>query len=472
MNLKELLQKIDELKAELDILRPISDENMMRFNQKIRLDWNYHSNSIEGNTLSYSETKSFLLHGITAKGKPFRDYLEMKGHNEALKILEDIANKEVKITENRIKEFHKLILVEPYIDETAEINPGVYKENHNYLYTNTGERIDFEPPAEVPRLMNELINWLNNHIEVPQRQKKKYHLHPLLIAAGFHAQFIKIHPFGDGNGRIARIIMNLILMMTGYVPAIIKLDDRDLYYSALNSSSIDEAEELAFFIGKEVINSLNILIKAAKGESVEEPDDLDKKLMLLQKEIESEDEDNIIKTKLSVKAIKDTFDSWGYKLLEKLAQTTIKFNTFYHSYKHDVTGFLENIQPSFPWFYFDNTFSTDKIKEYLENVDLSQSPHKADFRLHCYFDGFKKGGLKTFGCNYTFDVKFETYKYEVFVGYFDTNSNGEATKKYAERLLHKPITEEEIDDINKMWGDTLYNHLVENKKMLDSNSIT
>ena len=88
MELRELMIQIDSLKNEFDSLRPIADDKLYRLMQKLRLDWNYYSNSIKGNTLSASETKAFILHGITAKGKPFRDYLEMRGHNEALKKVE------------------------------------------------------------------------------------------------------------------------------------------------------------------------------------------------------------------------------------------------------------------------------------------------------------------------------------------------------------------------------------------------
>jgi Fic family protein len=285
MELKEIIQKLDTLKLELDELRPIREDHLNRLNQKLKLDWNYHSNSMEGNTLTMSETKSFILWGITAKGKPFRDYLEMQGHHEALNKLFSIVQQDIKVTENVIKEFHKLILVKPYADSDAEVNPGEWKTIPNYLYSPVGERIDFLPPEEVPQKMNELINWLNNHISPPKRKKKKYDLHPLLIAAGFHVQFLRIHPFGDGNGRMARIMTNLILMLCGYTPAIIKLDERYNYYTAINISSLDEPETLAIFLGKATIESMELTLKAAKGESIEEEKDIDAELKKLDKKI-------------------------------------------------------------------------------------------------------------------------------------------------------------------------------------------
>ncbi len=285
MELKEIIQKADALKMELDQLRPIREDHLNRLNQKLKIEWNYHSNSMEGNTLSMSETRSFILWGITAKGKPFRDYLEMKGHHEALNKLFSIVQKDINITENLIKEFHKMVLVKPFADSDAEVNPGEWKTIPNYLYSPVGERIDFMPPEDVPQKMNDLINWLNNHISPPKRKKKKYDLHPLLIAAGFHVQFLRIHPFGDGNGRMARIMTNLILMLCGYTPAIIKLDDRLAYYTSINISSLDEPETLAGFLGKATIATLELAIQAAKGESIEDEVDMEAELKRLEEKL-------------------------------------------------------------------------------------------------------------------------------------------------------------------------------------------
>ncbi|BDS12162.1 Fic family protein [Aureispira anguillae] len=327
MKLVDIITKMDQLKDQLDNLRPIREDYLHKLNQKLRLDWNYHSNSIEGNTLSMSETRSFILWGVTAKGKPFRDYLEMKGHNEALNQLYHIVHQEIKITESIIKDLHKKILVEPYLDSNAEITPGDWKKIPNYLYSPTGERIDFAPPEDVPKLMSNLINWLNNHIAPPKRKKKKYDLHPLLIAAGFHSQFIKIHPFGDGNGRMSRILTNLILMLCGYVPAIIKLEKRNEYYTAINTSSLDNPENLAIHLGLATIHSLEIAIKAAKGENIEEPDDLDKQLSLLENKINNTGAE--IKKLKSLATLKEFGDNNLILIASKFMTIHKKFSKFY-----------------------------------------------------------------------------------------------------------------------------------------------
>lgn len=329
MDLQAIVARIDQLKEELDQLRPIRADYLNKLNQKIRLDWNYHSNSIEGNTLSMSETKSFILWGITAKGKPFRDYLEMKGHNEALTKLYQIVQQDLVITERLIKDFHRIILVEPYADKEAEINPGEWKKIPNYLYSPTNERIDFAAPEEVPQRMNSLINWLNNHLNPPKRKKKQYDLHPLLIAAGFHIQFIQIHPFGDGNGRMARILTNLILMSCGYVPAIVTLETRRAYYDAINVGSLENPQMLASYLGESIINTFELAIKAAKGETIEEEDDLDKELALLNQQLKGRGQE--------IKKVKsqETLKVFGYTILPLIAEQFLevhrKFEQFYVS---------------------------------------------------------------------------------------------------------------------------------------------
>ena len=114
-------EKAIKLKSDLDTLRPLSKEDELRIMQKFRLDWNYHSNHIEGNSLTYGETKALILFGITAQGKPLKDHFEMSGHDEAVKWILDIIKEERPLTENFIRELHKLILKEPY--EVDAITP-------------------------------------------------------------------------------------------------------------------------------------------------------------------------------------------------------------------------------------------------------------------------------------------------------------------------------------------------------------
>ena len=181
--------------------------------QKFRLDWNYHSNHLEGNSLNYGETKALLLFGITAQGKPLKDHFEITGHNEAIDWVIDMVKGNRSLTENFIRELHQLLLKEPY--EVDAITPegkstkrkiavGQYKTMPNHVKTVTGEMFYFATPEETPAKMHDLLVWYNE--KVTQKD-----FNPILIAAEFHYKFIRIHPFDDGNGRTARILMNFIL---------------------------------------------------------------------------------------------------------------------------------------------------------------------------------------------------------------------------------------------------------------------
>jgi len=438
MELKEIIIKMDQIREELDSLRPIPEDRMNRLNQKLRLDWNYHSNSIEGNTLTASETRAFLLHGITAKGKPFRDYVEMKGHDKALKKLEDIVHKDVNITERLIKEIHQIILVEPY-DGKAGINPGQYKKQPNYLYSPEGERIDFEPPEEVPRLMNELVNWLNNHNDPPKRKKRQYDLHPLVIATGFHAQFIKIHPFGDGNGRMARILTNLILMLCGYVPAIVRLEKRTDYYNALNASTLDSPEPLAEFIGEECIRSLEIAKKAARGESIDEPEDIDKKMSLLDQKIKGMEEEEITIEK-SKEVTNNLFEHLVLPVIEKTMDKLSRFREHFHQieFAYDIDG--NGKSHSDP----------NELEKDLRETWLSKPKAVNRFNFNVKLMGFKKSGIDTFDINKGFRIQFEQFKYILSYA---------PQKPRLDYPYHKRMDDQDIEEISTSIFDQIFNEI-------------
>lgn len=285
MKLIELLDKIDKLKSELDAHGELSPEAKERLIQHIRFEWNYHSNAIEGNQLTLGETKSLLLYGLTSKGKPLKDILDMKGHEQALGYLFSIVNNDVLITESVIKKLHTLLLPDPF-DDNPDILRGEYKQDPNYvILSSIGERLDFLEPEKVIPELNSLISWVNNAINPPKRKKKKYSIHPLVIAAEFHLQFVLIHPFDDGNGRLSQILMNLILMQCGFPPILIKVEHRAEYINALNKARNEGTEIFAEFLAERLVASLELYLKAAKGENIEDPDYLDKRVAVLSAKI-------------------------------------------------------------------------------------------------------------------------------------------------------------------------------------------
>jgi Fic family protein len=180
------------------------------------LRWTYHSNAIEGNTLTLKETK-VALEGITIGGKTLREHFEAINHKDAILFMEDLAQKEERLSEYSIKQIHSLILKN--IDDE---NKGKYRKT-NVIISGA----EHKPPQsfEVQSKMQEFIKKYNENITK---------LHPIELASFVHIEFVKIHPFVDGNGRTSRLLMNLELIKAGFPPVVIELEDRLEYYKALD----------------------------------------------------------------------------------------------------------------------------------------------------------------------------------------------------------------------------------------------
>jgi Fic family protein len=448
MNLKELLDETDRLKTELDQLRPIPEDRMERLMQKLRLDWDYNSNSIEGNTLSLNETRALIQFGLTAKGKPIRDHLEMRGHHEALKKLEQLIRKQpedkpLKITESLIKEFHALITAEPHEEEGVEIRPGEFKKFPNYILTSQGERMDFSQPEQVNRLMSDLINWLNNHLyseELNRHTKKKYAEHPLILACLFHKRFIMIHPFGDGNGRMARILTNLILMQNGYMPAIVRTEQKQDYYNALNTSSEEDATPLVEYVANQEIESLKLAIKAAKGESISEPADLDKELEMLDRMLVGLEEEEVKEVK-SPENIRKVIELSVVPLAEKMKATFEKINKYYHV--AELSIFVDGGGTTLKEESL-TTYLLKRLQERIETRDISLS-----FR----WEGFIKAGLNAFNDSYGVKFDFKQHKYLIQIGYENRPS--------IEKLYTQFLSDKEIEEIALEAAKSRVNYIIE-----------
>ncbi|MBD1432936.1 Fic family protein [Sphingobacterium sp. DN00404] len=313
------------LKEELDTLLPLSMEMEDSLMQQFRFDWNYHSNSLEGNSLTYIETKALLLHGITTQGKPLKDHLEITGHDEAIKWIEELVKGDYPLTENFIRELHTLLLKSPY--EVKAITPdgqpttrriavGQYKTAPNHVKTRTGEIFRFAAPEETPAQMHDLISWYRSESEVPE-------VNPIILAAEFHYRFIRIHPFDDGNGRTARIIMNFILMKFCYPPAIIKTEDKQSYFSTLRQADGGKIDPFIDYIAQNLIRSLKIMILGAKGQDIEDEDDAIKELTLLKARLKKEKRTK--SPKLAHNTVKNFMENIKPYLEETLAEISDLF---------------------------------------------------------------------------------------------------------------------------------------------------
>ncbi|MCE9501716.1 MAG: hypothetical protein K8R21_14635, partial [Leptospira sp.] len=166
--LQETLSKIEELQKKIEAFQPFDADRIEKVIKKLRLDWNYHSNNIEGNSLSFGETKTFLMYGLTASGKPLKDHLEIKNHNEAILDLHDFVKGGRDLTESYIKSLNQLLLGDPYEQSSVDvygnstkrlITPGSYKKIPNYVETDTKEKRYFTDPLKVQDEMDDLLKW-------------------------------------------------------------------------------------------------------------------------------------------------------------------------------------------------------------------------------------------------------------------------------------------------------------------------
>ncbi len=250
--------KLTEKKQQLDSHRPILSALVHNLEDWFRVELTYTSNAIEGNTLTRRETAMVVEKGIAVGGKTLIEHLEATNHAQALDWVRDqVKRKPHDLTEKDILQIHDIIL-KGIGDEDA----GHYR---SVVVRISGSTVILPNPVRLPDLMGEFITWL----------KQANKLHPVELAAEAHYRLVTIHPFVDGNGRTARLLMNLILLMSGYPAAIIRKRDRLIYISSLEKAQLgpldDSKEDYLKIISSAVDRSLNIYLKALKGET-EEPE--------------------------------------------------------------------------------------------------------------------------------------------------------------------------------------------------------
>lgn len=245
-------QRLDQKLKQLNQWRPLNASHVKKLREQLEIEMTYNSNAIEGNSLTLRETYLVLHEGMTIKGKPLKDHLEAKDHKEALDFLYDLISQErYTISEHLIRQLHQLV-----VRETEKEWAGKYRMGSVMI-----GGADHTPPdaVDVPRQMDGLIRWL---------RKNEKQLHPVELAALFHHMFVYIHPFFDGNGRTARLVMNVILMRYGYPLAIILKNDRKKYYRVLQAADKEKSGAIVLFIAQAVERSLDLYLRAfGKGQS-------------------------------------------------------------------------------------------------------------------------------------------------------------------------------------------------------------
>ena len=237
--------QVDNKKRLLDAKRPLPEHTLKSLHEKLFLEWTYHSNAIEGNTLTINETK-VVLEGITVGGKTMREHLEVINHSDAISYVEDIINKKDALSERQIKILHQLVL--KGIDDQYA---GVYRNQQVFI----SGALHTPPPFKIQEQMESLMEWY----EGPAQE-----LHPVERGARLHTIFVGIHPFIDGNGRTARLLLNLELMKYGYPPIVIRVENRLAYYNALDlAHTSDEYDDFIGIVLKEVESSLDLYLSVS-----------------------------------------------------------------------------------------------------------------------------------------------------------------------------------------------------------------
>ena len=243
---EKIKQRIDEKLKRLNKFRPLPVRAVKKLKEKFEIEMTYNSNAIEGNSLTLRETYLVINEGITIKGKPLKDHIEAKNHQEALEYLYDLVEKGKKNTfsENLIRSLNQIV------------QQSIDKEWAG-RYRNSGVIIggaSHEPPEaiEAPALMRKMIKWYSDN-------NKK--LHPVESASIVHHKLVYIHPFFDGNGRTSRLAMNIILMQAGFPLVVVSKNDRKRYYSALSAADKGNYSLFVNFIARAVERTLDIYLK-------------------------------------------------------------------------------------------------------------------------------------------------------------------------------------------------------------------
>ena len=251
--LTKLLSQLDEKRQELDRRRPLSPAEAARLREYLDVEWTYNSNAIEGSTLTRQETLVVLKHGLTVGGKSLVEHLEAINHQHAIDFVEQLATQPEAVSEDDIKAIHRLVL--RTIDDD---HAGVYRQQQVFIAGSTY----LPPPAKaVPGRMAEFAEWLVRTDDAI-RQELPDALHPVEQAAHAHFWLVDIHPFVDGNGRAARLLMNLLLLQAGYPIAIIRNDDRSTYYTALEEGHEGRLESFLLLVTEAVDRTLEIFLAA------------------------------------------------------------------------------------------------------------------------------------------------------------------------------------------------------------------
>jgi Fic family protein len=249
-----ILKRLTSSLAELNRHRPLKASTLKKLRDQFTVEMTYHSNAIEGNRLTLKETLLVLREGVTIKGKNLQEHIEAKNHEEAMNFLFEVidSKKRLTLSHHLIRQLHQLV-----VKDTEASIAGTYRNTDVQIL---GSKHRPPPGFQVQEQMTKFFEWMTG-------SKSKYH--PVEFAALAHHRFVAIHPFEDGNGRTGRLLMNLLLMRSGYPIAIIQKNDRAKYYNALDDADAGDMLSIVRIVAQAVERTLNIYLKAIVKSSVQ-----------------------------------------------------------------------------------------------------------------------------------------------------------------------------------------------------------
>lgn len=232
---------LNELFERWKSLQPLTEAQQSSLSRRFSVEYNYNSNHIEGNTLTYGQTELLLMFGSVSGEGHLRDFNEMKASQVGLEMMsKEVKDGKMPLTQTFIRQLHKTLLREDYtiyrnlpgsVQTSFVIHAGQYKTRPNSVITRYGDRFQYASPEETPSLMTDLVEWYNK-----AEASGKYSVAEL--AAMFHYRYIRIHPFEDGNGRIARLLVNYILARHGWPMIVVRSRKKQEYIEALHKTDL------------------------------------------------------------------------------------------------------------------------------------------------------------------------------------------------------------------------------------------
>lgn len=455
MPLKETDKRIEKLFGQWKKLQPLKKEYREKLDEKIRLEWNFNSNHIEGNTLNYNETKTLLVDGKEEGIHPKRDYMEINAHDLAVNKIKELAkDKERNLTEADIRKLNQIILKEPFLKDAItpdgqktrkKIIPGKYKTGPNHVQTESGEIFKFAEPGEVSPKMKELMEWFNKEMKNPSLSISSF-------LAELHHRFIVIHPFDDGNGRIARLWVNYVLLRFGYPPLVVKSKDKRNYFAALQRADGGDMDAFAVYLGKTLIFWLEIGIKAGKGEDIKEMGDIHKEV------------DIFIRNQQST----------GLKNLRPLSLEVVE--RLYENYLITIFQTFEGFFESFTKLFFSKEIrlneehhatSGERGKAILEFI--SKHNWKDDkcgaLELQFFYKKYKGESEEEFDMDAILSFDFQEFKYYANI-YCKSRIRGNGNRAFVkrEKLYTQPWSESEIREFVEEGKEVFFKLLKESTK--------